>query len=82
MKALDPPLDSLVLRIPTHDGNFMYQIAKLPRKDAECMGRLAASGRLAEEASDVFSLPLTLSEAMQRIDTREYRVIDRDSILQ
>ena len=82
MKASDPHLESIVLRISTHDGNFVYQIAKLPRKDAECVGRLAASGRLEEQASDVFSMPLTLSEAMQQIETREYRVIDRDSVLQ
>ena len=82
MKMMDAHLESIVLRIATHDGNFVYQIAKLPRKDAECVGRLAASGRLQEQASDVFSMPLTLSEAMQQIDTREYRVIDRESVLQ
>ena len=81
MITSDHHLESVILRIPTTDGNFLYQIAKVPRKDAECVEVLATAGCVEERAKSMFSLPLTLSEAMERIDTRDYRVIDRDSTL-
>jgi len=79
MITSDHHLESVILRIPTTDGNFLFQIAKVQRKDAECVERLAAAGCVEEKARNMFSLPLTLSQAMERIDTRDYRVIDRDS---
>jgi len=79
MKTSEHHLELVILRIPAAEGNFLYQIAKVPRKDAECVERLATAGCVEETAKNMFSLPLTLSEAMQRIDTRDYRVIDRDS---
>lgn len=75
------PIESVVLRVPVGDGDFVFQIAKMQREDAERIGGLATSGQVKPESRAIFSPPLNLAEAIEKLDTRDYRVIDRDSIV-
>jgi hypothetical protein len=72
-------LEALILRMPGSEGNFTYRVAKLGPKQAEQWEqRLAADPEVAADSdvSKVFGPPVDLAEAMELIDTRDFRVLD------
>ena len=72
-------LEALVLRMPGREGNFTYRIAKLGAQQAEQWQQRLADRPLGtndSELAKVFGPPVDLSEAMEMIDTRDFRVLD------
>ena len=78
MMTADPVQKVLVLRLPEKQGNFTFRMAELPREEArqweERLSQQAAT--LASEIGSKFGEPLTLSEVMEKLQTRDFRVLD------
>jgi hypothetical protein len=72
-------LQSLILRTPGREGNFTYRVAKLGPQQAEQWEQRLASrpeGANDPDVARVFGPPVDLSEAMELVDTRDFRVLD------
>ena len=68
-------LSSLVLRFPHDDGDHVFRVAKLqPEVMADLKDRLICGMKWDE--TGVFGPPLNLSEAMDEIDTWNFKVVD------
>ena len=79
MMTADPIQKVLVLRLPEKQGNYSFRMAELEgeevRKWEERLSHGTASV-LAAEFGSKFGEPLTLSQAMEKLQTRDFRVLD------
>jgi hypothetical protein len=72
-------LQVLVLRRPEQQGNYRYWLAELPADEAERLEeRLSHGGAVPRlsELGDPFGESLTLSEVMDKLQTRDFRVLN------
>lgn len=69
----------LVLRLPEKQGNFTFHMAELPSEEIrQWEERLLRSDTTppAPELGLKFGKPLTLSEVMEKLQVRDFRVLD------
>jgi hypothetical protein len=72
-------LETIILRMPGDEGDFTYRMAKLPPNEAEQWEqKLSAQGAQVDELQvpRFFGPPVNLAEAMELLDTRDFRVLD------
>jgi len=69
-------LESIVLRTPGDEGEFKFYVAKMDREQARNLENRIASGDFDLAQAATFGTPLDLPEAMRRLDTRDFQVID------
>jgi hypothetical protein len=68
-------LSSLVLRFPHDDGEHVYRVAKLrPEAIADLSDRLMCG--VTWDETGAFGPPLNISQAVDEIDTRDFKVLD------
>ena len=69
----------LVLRLPEKQGNFTFHMAELPGEEMRQWEERLSRGETAPAAPEIgskFGRPLTLSEVMEKLQTRDFRVLD------
>ena len=78
MMTADPVQKVLVLRLPEKQGNFTFRMAELPKEEARQWEERLSQETVtpAPEIGSKFGEPLTLSEVMDRLKTRDFRVLD------
>ena len=69
-------MESVVLRTPGDAGEFKFYVAKLDREQVRNLEHRIARGDFNLEQVSTFGSPLDLPEAMRRLDTRDFQVID------
>jgi hypothetical protein len=71
-------LETIILRMPGDEGDFTYRMAKLPAHEAEQWEqRFSQDAQVDEvEVPRFFGPPVNLAEAMELLDTRDFRVLD------
>ena len=69
---------SVVLRMPGEGGDFTFYLAKFNHDDADRLAAKLIGGRLDPDQMQAFGAPLDLKQAMHRLDTRDFYVIDID----
>ena len=74
-------LKAVVLRKQAGDaGEFEFQIAKLPVDAAIRLEAQLAAGTLDADAARAFGPTMDLSQAMHRLDTRDFSVFDLPAV--
>jgi hypothetical protein len=71
-----PELKSLVLRSVDETGDYTFRVALLQREEADRWEQRISTWARQPEALEFFGPPLDLSEAMDRLQTRDFAVID------
>ena len=69
-------LESIVVRTPDVEGDFKFYVAKLPRHEAQRLELQFTQGGVDPKIVNSFGRPLSLSQAMRELDTRDFHVFD------
>jgi hypothetical protein len=72
-------LETVILRMPGDKGDFTYRMAKLPPQEAEQWEQKLSDYGLQLDEGQVprfFGPPVNLAQAMELLDTRDFRVLD------
>jgi hypothetical protein len=69
-------VETLVLRSPDPDGDFVFRLAQMSQREADQFEQGLSAGAARPEQLRNFGPPLTLAQAMENLDTRDFRVLD------